>query len=121
MLFMLEIVGDAGLPLPIGLERALGLLAFALSGMAELLFERNAELPLIGVMVPELPGIAVPVPTPLILPLLPRGMKDGAALVDEGILIELPDTSSVAEGTVVLWFFWRWPKTPIPLSAFPPI
>lgn len=117
MLFLLEIVGEAGLLL-IGLERALGLLVFALSGMAELLFDGSVELPLIGVMAPGLLDIDIPEPTPP--PLLPRGMKDGAGLVEEGKLKELPDISSIAAGTVVLWFFWRWPRSPMPLSAFPP-
>lgn len=115
---MLEIVGEAGLPLPIGLDRALGLLAFALSGMGELPFGGSAELPLIGVMALGLLDIDIPEPTPPLL--LPRGMKDGAELLEEGKLKELPDMSSIAAGTVVLWFFWRWPRSPMPLSAFPP-
>lgn len=106
-------IGEAELPLLIELERVLKFVAFALSEVAELL--------LIGVMLPELLGVVMPALEALVLllPLLPRGMKDPPVPVEEGEIIGLPAASSRGAGIVVLWLRGRWLRRPMPLSALP--
>lgn len=116
---MLESFGDAELPVLIGLERALRLLEEAVSGAAEPLLEVKEELPFIGAMVAELLS-EMPAPAPPLLELLPRGMKPAPGPAEEGELSEPAVISSIGAGIVVLWFFGRWPKIPMPRSAFPP-
>lgn|SRR5579875_2250097 len=117
---MLETAGEAELPLPIELGMLLGLLVVAPNGVVELLLEGKPVLPLAGVMAPLLLlGIVMSVPAPL-LALLPRGTKVGLDPDEAGVLIVLPAISSRGAGTLVLWFCVRWPRRPMPRSAFPP-
>jgi hypothetical protein len=76
---------------------------------------------LIGVMLPELLGVVMPALEARLLPaLLPRGTKSCGDTVEEGEPSDFPEVSSMGAGTVVLWFFWCWPKTPMLDSALPP-
>jgi hypothetical protein len=88
---------------------------FAFSGSVALLFEESVALLLIGVMVSELLGVIMPAP----LLLLPREMEAPDS-GEEGELSEFPAAASRGGGTEVLGLRGRWPKRPMPLSAFPP-
>jgi hypothetical protein len=111
-------VDQAELLLLSELERALGLVVFALSGVGELLFAGAEELLLIGVILPELLGVVIPAAEAL---LLPRGMKPASEPVEAGDTSDFPVASSRGVGMVVLWFRGCWPlKRPILVSALPP-
>lgn len=114
---MLDPIDEVVLLLLNGLDRPLEPIGLALKGEAGLPLMGSAEPPLIGVMVAELLGAPIPAPEPA---LLPRGMKAPVEPPEAGALRGLPSKSPMAAGTWVLWFFVRWPRRPMPLSAFPP-
>jgi hypothetical protein len=104
-------VSEAELPLPIELERPLGLVVFALAGVVSL----------IGVMLPGLLGVVMPALEALLLPgLLLRGTKSVAETAGDGEPSDFPDASSRGADIVVLWLFGRELRMPMLDSARPP-
>lgn len=104
-----EDVSEAELPLPIELERPLGLGVFGPEG----------ALPLIGVMLPELLGVVMPALEEL-PELLPRGTKSVAETAGEGEPSDFPDASSSGAEIVVLWLLGCPLRMPMLDSALPP-
>jgi hypothetical protein len=93
------------LPLFIGLERAFKLFVFVFIDV----------VPLIGVMLPGLLGVVIPALEELpLLGLLLRGTKSVGDTVDEDEPSDRPEVSSKVLGTVVLWLFGFWLKSPMP-------
>lgn len=112
MLLPPEGVSEVEPPLPIELERVLGLEVFTLLIGVE---------PLIGVMLPELLGVVMPALEALPLPaLVPRGTKSVADTAEEGEPSDFPDVSSTGADTVVLWLLGRPLRIPMLDSARPP-
>ncbi|HEY7329332.1 MAG TPA: hypothetical protein VH592_16950 [Gemmataceae bacterium] len=105
MLPAAEDVSESEPPLFIGLERVFKLFVFVFIDV----------VPFIGVMLPGLLGVVMPALEALPLTgLVLRGTKSVGDTVDEDELSDRPETSSRAPGTVVLWLFGFWLKSPIP-------
>lgn len=117
---MPEPIEVAGLPLLIGLDRALDPILLAPSVALGLPFRGRVGLLPIGAMLLELLGTPMPAPVlPMLLP-LPRGMKVAPEPVEGDGLRVLPVISSMGAGTVLLGFGRCCPNIPMPRSAFPP-